>query len=227
MDELNEEWDEKEQGSEKAAEKEEEEEEEEVEEAPWPRWLKPLLQTSFFTNCNFHGEPNNMYCLDCMNGALCSSCLIPHRDHHFIQIRRSSYHDVIRVSEIQKVLDISGVQTYVINGARVVFLNQRPQLRPAKAVSNTCRICDRSLLDSSYYCSLGCKASTFLYWFFQLKITGTSGSHRRKQSPQRHSEAGDSSSGCRKVESATVPSSDSRREKRRKGTPHRAPMGCC
>ncbi|WVZ86908.1 hypothetical protein U9M48_033622 [Paspalum notatum var. saurae] len=216
----------------------------------WPPWLKPLLGTSFFGQCKLHADAHksecNMYCLDCMNGALCSQCLAYHRDHHAIQIRRSSYHDVIRVSEIQKVLDITGVQTYIINSARVVFLNERPQPRPGKGVTNTCEVCERSLLDTFRFCSLGCK------------IVGTSGDFRvrrkkhivvkKKKRPhpqqQHHHKAAaaadseddsststsggsDKSSVVQSFTPSTPPATANsfRTGKRRKGVPHRSPFG--
>jgi len=61
------------------------------EEEKWPPWLRPLLQTSFFVQCKVHTDSHksecNMYCLDCMNGALCSVCLASHREHKAIQVK--------------------------------------------------------------------------------------------------------------------------------------------
>ncbi|KAK4728317.1 hypothetical protein R3W88_021305 [Solanum pinnatisectum] len=209
----------------------------------WPPWLKPLLKERFFVQCKLHADSHksecNMYCLDCMDGALCSICLSHHKDHRAIQIRRSSYHDVIRVNEIQKFLDITSVQTYIINSAKVVFLNERPQPRPGKGVTNTCEVCERSLLDSFRFCSLGCK------------IVGTSKNFvkRPKQSPEKKrsspaaaavydsedsyssSNHGRQNSPSNKVHQSFSPSTppptsvNYRTAKRRKGIPHRAPMG--
>lgn len=215
-------------------------------EVVWPPWLKPLLNTTFFAPCKFHGDSAknecNMYCLDCVNGALCSYCLVVHRDHHAIQIRRSSYHDVIRVSEIQKVLDISGVQPYIINSAKVVFLNQRPQPRPGKGLANICKVCERSLLDSFSFCSLACKVAGH---------ASAPASHRQKpMPPQLSSETDESPSNRGKfldnsptsnlsdhqfneefiLQSMSPPTPpptavNYRSTKRRKGIPQRAPMG--
>ncbi|KAK1290814.1 hypothetical protein QJS10_CPB18g01722 [Acorus calamus] len=127
-----------------------------------PPWLEPLLTSTFFTACDVHGESTrsecNMYCMDCAGDPFCYYCRSTrHSDHRVIQIRRSSYHDVVRVSEVEKELDISEVQTYVINSARVMFLNERPQPRSSKGATHICEICGRSLLDTFRFCSLGCK----------------------------------------------------------------------
>ncbi|KAF7108836.1 hypothetical protein CFC21_109223 [Triticum aestivum] len=136
-----------------------------------PGWLEALLGTRFFLACAAHpGSPRNecnMFCIDCRAtpAAFCYYCRSHrHTSHRVIQIRRSSYHDVVRVTEVEDVLDIAGVQTYVINSARVLFLNERPQPRGAGAAAGkaaaspyNCEICGRALLDPFRFCSLGCK----------------------------------------------------------------------
>ncbi|KAG2670908.1 hypothetical protein I3843_14G106900 [Carya illinoinensis] len=136
-----------------------------------PPWLESLLSTDFFSFCATHKDayPSrsecNMFCLDCHDDSFCFYCRsTQHKDHRVIQIRRSSYHDVVRLAEIEKVLDIRGVQTYVINSAKVLFLNERPQPKIINNITgkgstpSLCEVCSRSLLDQACcFCSLGCK----------------------------------------------------------------------
>ncbi|XP_034593171.1 protein RGF1 INDUCIBLE TRANSCRIPTION FACTOR 1 [Setaria viridis] len=131
-----------------------------------PSWLSLLLTTQFFLPCKNHPLSSrsecNLFCIECEAppDAFCYHCHLDHHsNHHVIQIRRSSYHDVIKVSELEDILDISDVQTYVINSAKVVFLNERPQMRtcgPLSSSSYNCETCGRALLNEFRFCSLGC-----------------------------------------------------------------------
>lgn len=196
-----------------------------------PTWLEPLLVSAFFSVCRTHGDSTrsecNMFCIDCAGHAFCYYCRsAKHIDHRVIQIRRSSYHDVVRVAEIENVLDISEVQTYVINSARVLFLNERPQPRTGKGVAHSCQICGRSLLDPFRFCSLGCKLVGIRRNGDACFVIGRSNGKGRRGE-------GNSENVGRQIEeelqggqhqiypSTPPPPSNARR---RKGIPHRAPF---
>ncbi|XVF76328.1 hypothetical protein PTKIN_Ptkin13bG0257700 [Pterospermum kingtungense] len=195
-----------------------------------PPWLESLLSTAFFTVCRTHGDAargeSNMYCLDCKGDAFCFYCRSSkHKDHQVIQIRRSSYHDVVRVSEIQKALDISGVQTYVINSARVLFLNERPQPKSGKGVAHICEICGRTLLDPFRFCSLGCKLVGIKRngnASFILEAKNEALMDRRKGISKEEGELREGSQQDMYPPTPPPPPSSARR---RKGIPHRAPFG--
>ncbi|XP_027364121.1 uncharacterized protein LOC113871296 [Abrus precatorius] len=200
-----------------------------------PPWLEPLLNAPFFNVCGIHGDAArsecNMFCLDCNGDAFCFYCRSSrHKDHQVIQIRRSSYHDVVRVAEIQKVLDISGVQTYVINSARVLFLNERPQPKSGKGVAHICEICGRSLLDPFRFCSLGCKlvgikrnGDASFALDAKNEASAMEGMSRRSVS-SRHEEEELREGSQQDMYPATPPPPPSN-ARRRKGIPHRAPFG--
>ncbi|KAJ1274774.1 hypothetical protein BS78_05G087200 [Paspalum vaginatum] len=108
-----------------------------------PSWLELLLATKFFTTCTNHLLASRNEC-----NLFCTNCKAP------------PYECVI----IEDILDISDVQTYIINSARVVFLNERPQqcgsrvsiCRGPSSPAHNCEIYGRTLLDAFFFCSLGC-----------------------------------------------------------------------
>ncbi|KAK7261279.1 hypothetical protein RIF29_27588 [Crotalaria pallida] len=141
-----------------------------------PQWVELLLATTFFLACEIHTKYKNecnKFCIDCMGDPFCSHCIpTSHKDHNVIQIRRSSYHECIRVADIKDNLDLTGVHPFVINGAKVIFLNKRgrclSQTKAAngggpirnnlcKGAMTECMTCERTLVEPYHFCSIECK----------------------------------------------------------------------
>ncbi|KAF7801345.1 tRNA-intron endonuclease [Senna tora] len=146
-------------------EREREEEEMNVN-AMKPAWLERLMAETFFGGCGVHQDrrknEKNVFCLHCCS-TICPHCLPSHRSHPLLQVRRYVYHDVVRLGDLEKLIDCSNIQPYTINGAKVIFLNQRPQSRSCKGSANVCCTCDRILQEPFHFCSLACKVDHMVY----------------------------------------------------------------
>ncbi|XP_058732220.1 protein RGF1 INDUCIBLE TRANSCRIPTION FACTOR 1 [Vicia villosa] len=136
-----------------------------------PAWLEALYAEKFFVGCSYHENAKknekNVCCLDCCT-SICPHCLPSHRFHRLLQVRRYVYHDVVRLKDLQKLIDCSNVQAYTINSAKVVFIKKRPQNRQFKGSGNYCTSCDRSLQEPFIHCSLGCKVDFVLKHYRDL-----------------------------------------------------------
>ncbi|XP_020082683.1 uncharacterized protein LOC109706316 [Ananas comosus] len=130
-----------------------------------PAWLEALDTQKFFVGCSAHENAKknekNICCLDCCT-SICPHCVPAHRHHRLVQVRRYVYHDVVRLEDLEKLIDCSNVQSYTINSSKVVFLKKRPQNRQFKGSGNICTSCDRSLQEPYIHCSLGCKVDYIL-----------------------------------------------------------------
>ncbi|EFJ12466.1 hypothetical protein SELMODRAFT_26454, partial [Selaginella moellendorffii] len=127
-----------------------------------PSWLPHFLTGNYFSQCLKHASSKNErnhFCIDCvLDGPMCHIGLqTEHANHRSLQVRRASHMDAVRVHDIQKLADISNIQTYTINSAKIVFLLSRPQDRIAKAATHWCQNCNRTLTDPTCFCSISCK----------------------------------------------------------------------
>ncbi|XP_075482957.1 protein RGF1 INDUCIBLE TRANSCRIPTION FACTOR 1-like [Primulina tabacum] len=131
-----------------------------------PAWLLSLMAETFFSGCGVHQDrrknEKNIFCLNCCQ-SFCSHCVASHHPSHpLLQVRRYVYQDVIRLDDLEKLIDCSCIQPYTINSAKVIFLNQRAQSRSSSCKQlngsgNTCFTCDRILQYPFNFCSLSCK----------------------------------------------------------------------
>ncbi|XP_024989867.1 uncharacterized protein LOC112524321 [Cynara cardunculus var. scolymus] len=131
-----------------------------------PPWVFIMINIAY-EECTIHSnaKDNNKFdrfCIDCL-GSFCSKCSSNHHGHNYIKIRRYVYCEVISRPDFQKHFDCSGIQGYISNSNKVLFLKKRkPQQQRLAEQQNSrdhrCIVCKLSLTDSSY-CSIQCKVS--------------------------------------------------------------------
>ncbi|RWW25765.1 hypothetical protein BHE74_00013271 [Ensete ventricosum] len=78
-----------------------------------PGWLSRLVEESFFVGCGAHESrkknEKNIFCLDCCT-SICPHCAPAHSSHPLLQVRRYVYNDVVRLDDLEKLIDCSYVQ---------------------------------------------------------------------------------------------------------------------
>lgn len=96
---------------------------------------------------------------------------------------KASRQTATTVLMIKKLLDVSDIQTYSINGQRIVYISQRQsnEKHNPKVIGRKCEICGWSNLSSSVkFCSVECKVSAFggtallsinSFYYFKGKLT--------------------------------------------------------
>ncbi|RWW03322.1 hypothetical protein GW17_00033526, partial [Ensete ventricosum] len=81
--------------------------------AAMPGWLGGLVEESFFVGCGAHESrkknEKNIFCLDCCT-SICPHCAAAHPSHPLLQVRRYVYNDVVRLDDLEKLIDCSYVQ---------------------------------------------------------------------------------------------------------------------
>jgi len=215
-------------------------------------WLPRLLEGDFFCACEEHADLKknecNLFCLDCADSrasrahVCCQHCTPDHVRHSMVQIRKYVYRDVIRLADIQKLCDPSGIPTYVINGARVIFLQPRldqPKVkhgaRPGSSAQSVCEGCERPVAGNNRFCSLSCKHFVGLPlkskaeievsgWISPVSVQRVSsgGAPKQKRARSRSSSPVNDFSRSRKSRNS-LGSPDVVLFKRRKSRPFRAP----
>jgi hypothetical protein len=137
-----------------------------------------------------------------------------------LQVRRSSYHDVVKVADIQKLVSVNHVQNYVINGSKVFFLKRRPQPRPPKGAvgASQCIVCCRHLQDVNLYCSMQCMLDG------ESGAVNVDDSHFNPETPLARSNIRVFNQAANSSGSDSEYQGESMMHKRRKALPKRAPM---
>ncbi|KAK8481730.1 hypothetical protein V6N13_009292 [Hibiscus sabdariffa] len=132
-------------------------------------WLKPLLRTEFYKQCECESlKQCSFFCRDCMGSAFCEECLChpdKHVHHQSLRVYKSSSRPGLRVHSIRSLMDVSDIQPYTCNSSKLVYINRKGRKEHGNHINGRkgekCEVCGYELqLLTSKFCSIECKVSS-------------------------------------------------------------------
>ncbi|WJX58630.1 hypothetical protein P8452_44066 [Trifolium repens] len=172
-----------------------------------PRWLEEFLGQKSSDSCPAHLNRRNIYyCIKCEVSA-CQDCMSlgAHEDHQILQIRKYFYMDVVHLTDMQPYINCSQIQPFKANENQV--LNCRPRCGSTLDDATSCNNSSiKSKIAKAYpYCSITCMVKAAR----KSSIPPIVSIQAPPPPPQ---------------ESLGEISQHSKRKRKRKGTPQRAPF---
>ncbi|XWS43141.1 hypothetical protein CRYUN_Cryun16bG0077000 [Craigia yunnanensis] len=184
-------------------------------------WLRPLLQTEFYRLCECKSTKQcSFYCTDCMGSPFCEDCYNhphKHQGHQSLRVYKSSSRAGIRIGGIKNLLDVSDIQTYICNSAKIVYINRKRRQEHENRINNNngrmgdkCQVCGYELqCSASKFCSIECKVNS------EVDVKEETNNEDVDPTSTAHPT-------CQEPEIKTKPKSY--RKRKRKGIPRRAPF---
>ncbi|KAH9663337.1 hypothetical protein KPL70_019652 [Citrus sinensis] len=176
-------------------------------------WLQDFIQAKFYVPCQCSPKFTTNFCCECKGLPFCEDCknnTHTHDDHNVLRVCKASRQTATTVLMIKKLLDVSDIQTYSINGQRIVYISQRQsnEKHNPKVIGRKCEICGWSNLSSSVkFCSVECKVD----WASKEEKTIRCIKQKNWSTPKP-------------LEECYVAPSGSFRKRPRKGCPIRSPL---
>ncbi|WJX58636.1 hypothetical protein P8452_44071 [Trifolium repens] len=169
-----------------------------------PRWLEDFLAQKFSDSCPAHSKERNIYCINCKLSA-CKHCMSSgsHEDHRILRIYKNNYRDGVCLAAMKTYIDCSQIQSFKCNNLRV--LNRSPRCGSTLDYAKSCNNGSRKSKEAKayQYCSITCMVKAAR----KSSIPPIASI----QAPPCQESPGE----------ICVPS---KRKRKRKGIPHRAPL---
>lgn len=176
-----------------------------------PPWVHHMVAiNNYHQQCNVHEGSHTtcqFFCITCLSDeALCIRCCKDqnntHDGHDILQLRRSSRMTVIKVTDIEDIVDIGAIQNVMCNQSHVVYVKKFESINIWKNTAyKLCRVCrhklERRHVNDPLFCSIQCMLEYYRKKRHQRRNNQRRGGEAQHPSPVIHQQQEDKNQNIR------------------------------